>query len=114
MRRKPHQAAEHALRDVARLSRRDRCTKLVSGTLLIIIPLVMAALGIALILSGRSPFAAGSLLAIWGLIGTAAPVAWWTQADIPLSANLDHSRRGERSITDQAAPCAVAAPSRRL
>src|SRR5215218_9945219 len=38
----------------------------------------MAALGTALILSGRSPFAAGSLLAIWGLIGTAAPVAWWT------------------------------------
>src|SRR3954451_11420071 len=47
-------------------------------SLLIAIPLAMAALAIALIVLGRSPFAAGSLLALWGLIGTAAPVGWWT------------------------------------
>ena len=47
-------------------------------SLLIGIPLAMAALAIALIVLGRSPFAAGSLLALWGLIGTAAPVGWWT------------------------------------
>src|SRR3954452_20957807 len=47
-------------------------------SLLIAIPLAMAVLAIALIVLGRSPFAAGSLLALWGLIGTAAPVGWWT------------------------------------
>ena len=45
---------------------------------LVSIPLGMAALAIALILLGSSPFAAGSLLALWGLIGAAAPVGWWT------------------------------------
>jgi predicted MFS family arabinose efflux permease len=47
-------------------------------SLLIGIPLAMAGLAIALIVLGRSPFAVGSLLALWGLIGTAAPVGWWT------------------------------------
>ena len=47
-------------------------------SLLVSIPLGMAALAIALILLGSSPFGAGSLLALWGFIGTAAPVGWWT------------------------------------
>ena len=47
-------------------------------SLLIGIPLAMATLAIALIVLGRSPIAAGWLLALWGLIGTAAPVGWWT------------------------------------
>lgn len=47
-------------------------------SLLVGIPLGMAVLAVALILFGRSPFAAGSLLALWGLIGTAAPAGWWT------------------------------------
>src|SRR5829696_333398 len=46
--------------------------------LLIVLPLLMAAIGIGLTLLGHSPFATASLLAAWGLIGTAAPVGWWT------------------------------------
>ena len=38
----------------------------------------MAVLAVTLIVFGRSPFADGSLLPVWGLIGTAAPVGWWT------------------------------------
>jgi predicted MFS family arabinose efflux permease len=47
-------------------------------SLLIILPLLMAAIGIGLTLLGHSPFATASLLAAWGLIATAAPVGWWT------------------------------------
>ena len=46
--------------------------------MLISIPVAMAVLAISLIVFGRSPFAAGSILAVWGLLGTAAPVGWWT------------------------------------
>jgi len=46
--------------------------------LLIVLPLLMAAISIGLTLLGYSPFATASLLAAWGLIGTAAPVGWWT------------------------------------
>ena len=47
-------------------------------TLLIAMPLAMAAIAVALTLLGSAPVAVGVLLAGWGLIGTAAPVAWWT------------------------------------
>ena len=47
-------------------------------SLLIVLPLLMAVIGGALTLLGHSPFATTSLLAMWGLIGTAAPVGWWT------------------------------------
>jgi predicted MFS family arabinose efflux permease len=47
-------------------------------SMLISIPVAMAVLAISLIVFGRSPFAAGSILAVWGLLGTAAPVGWWT------------------------------------
>lgn len=47
-------------------------------SLLIAMPLAMAAIGVALVLVGGSPLAATVLLGSWGLIGTAAPVAWWT------------------------------------
>ena len=46
--------------------------------LLIGAPLVLAATALALIAFGTSALAAGFLLAAWGLISTAAPVAWWT------------------------------------
>src|SRR5215212_1714558 len=46
--------------------------------LLIAMPLAMAAIAIALTLVGGSTVSVGVLLAGWGLIGTAAPVAWWT------------------------------------
>src|SRR5215203_4429687 len=46
--------------------------------LLIAMPLAMAAIAIALTLVGGSTASVGVLLAGWGLIGTAAPVAWWT------------------------------------
>ncbi|MGE8063223.1 MFS transporter [Pseudomonas sp. NPDC089547] len=47
------------------------------GTL-IAIPLIMAILVIALITFGKSSIIAATLLALWGLVATAAPVAWWT------------------------------------
>jgi predicted MFS family arabinose efflux permease len=45
---------------------------------LIIIPLLMAAIALALIFFGSSVFVAFILLAAWGLIATAAPVGWWS------------------------------------
>lgn len=45
---------------------------------LIIIPLLMAVIAVALTLFGYSPLLTTLLLGIWGLVGTAAPVAWWT------------------------------------
>lgn len=47
-------------------------------SLLIAMPLAMAAIAVALTVLGASPVAVGVLLAGWGLIGTAAPVGWWT------------------------------------
>jgi predicted MFS family arabinose efflux permease len=46
--------------------------------LLIGMPLAMALIAVALIGLGASPPATAALLAGWGLIGTAAPVGWWT------------------------------------
>jgi predicted MFS family arabinose efflux permease len=46
--------------------------------LLISMPLVMAAIAGGLVAVGHSPLGVAILLILWGLIGTAAPVAWWT------------------------------------
>jgi predicted MFS family arabinose efflux permease len=46
--------------------------------LLIAMPLAMAAIAVTLTVLGGSPIAVAVLLAGWGLIGTAAPVGWWT------------------------------------
>jgi predicted MFS family arabinose efflux permease len=45
---------------------------------LIAIPLIMAAIAAALLVVGQSLAATTVLLAIWGLVATAAPVGWWT------------------------------------
>jgi predicted MFS family arabinose efflux permease len=45
---------------------------------LIVIPAVMAFIAVALIVFGASTSVTAILLAIWGLIATAAPVGWWT------------------------------------
>lgn len=45
---------------------------------LIIIPLLMAAIAVALILFGGSATMTTILLGVWGLVSTAAPVGWWT------------------------------------
>ncbi|PSJ39105.1 MFS transporter [Sphingomonas deserti] len=47
-------------------------------SLLIAAPIVLAVLAVALVATGTSPLATAALLAGWGLVGTAAPVAWWT------------------------------------
>lgn len=47
------------------------------GTL-IGIPLLMAVVGVTLIALGNSVAAVLALLAVWGLVSTAAPVGWWT------------------------------------
>jgi predicted MFS family arabinose efflux permease len=46
--------------------------------MLVGIPLVMAAIGVALMAVGSSVAATAVLLGIWGLVATSAPVAWWT------------------------------------
>lgn len=45
---------------------------------LISIPLIMALVAMLLIVFGNSLSMAMALLAIWGLVATAAPVGWWT------------------------------------
>jgi predicted MFS family arabinose efflux permease len=45
---------------------------------LVAIPLIMALIALALIPFGSSTAAVALLLAVWGLVGTAAPVGWWT------------------------------------
>jgi predicted MFS family arabinose efflux permease len=45
---------------------------------LILAPLAMAAIALGLVAAGAMPVPTAVLLAAWGLIGTAAPVAWWT------------------------------------
>lgn len=45
---------------------------------LIIAPLLMAAIALGLVAIGTLPMATSLLLAGWGLIATAVPVAWWT------------------------------------
>lgn len=45
---------------------------------LLAMPLAMAAVAGALVAFGHSAAAVTVLLAIWGLVGTSAPVGWWT------------------------------------
>lgn len=45
---------------------------------LIAIPVVMAAIAAILIAFGHSLAITAGMLGVWGLIGTAAPVGWWT------------------------------------
>ncbi|MBR0780358.1 MFS transporter [Bradyrhizobium iriomotense] len=45
---------------------------------LVAMPLAMAAIAIGLVAFGSSLVATTILLTLWGLIGTAAPVGWWT------------------------------------
>jgi predicted MFS family arabinose efflux permease len=45
---------------------------------LVVIPLAMAVLAVALVAWGGSAPVVAVLLAAWGLVGTAAPVGWWT------------------------------------
>ena len=47
-------------------------------SLLIAMPIAMAAIAVALTGFGQSAIIVAVLLAGWGLIGTAAPVGWWT------------------------------------
>ncbi|RYD59659.1 MAG: MFS transporter [Sphingomonadales bacterium] len=46
--------------------------------LLVAMPLAMALIAGGLIALGSSPVSVAMLLMAWGVIGTAAPVAWWT------------------------------------
>jgi predicted MFS family arabinose efflux permease len=44
---------------------------------LVCIPILMAAIALALVVSGGGVVAAFVLLGMWGLVATAAPVGWW-------------------------------------
>ncbi|WP_321809615.1 MULTISPECIES: MFS transporter [unclassified Burkholderia] len=56
----------------------DACLKNGLYRTLGVIPLLMAAIAVALVWCGASTAATAGLLALWGLTGTAAPVGWWT------------------------------------
>lgn len=45
---------------------------------LVSLPLLMASIALLLVLTSHSQSAIAVLLGLWGLIGTAAPVAWWS------------------------------------
>ncbi|MGY0575100.1 MFS transporter [Bradyrhizobium sp. RDM12] len=45
---------------------------------LLVMPLAMAVIAVALTAFGASLFGTAALMFLWGLIGTAAPVGWWT------------------------------------
>ncbi|AXF25638.1 MFS transporter [Burkholderia pyrrocinia] len=45
---------------------------------LVVTPALMAAIAVALTFFGESTAATACLLGLWGLLGTAAPVGWWT------------------------------------
>ena len=60
-------------------------TSLIGGLLtnglyltLAVFPLLMAGIAVALVALGASVTAVAPLLVIWGLLGTSAPVGWWT------------------------------------
>lgn len=48
------------------------------SSVLVALPLAMAAIAVALMVFGSSLVPVAVLLAGWGLLGTAAPVGWWT------------------------------------
>lgn len=56
---------------------------------LIIIPLVMAAIALGLLAYGSWMTAAGVLLGVWGLFATAAPVGWFTWLSKALPENAE-------------------------
>ncbi|WP_324729825.1 MFS transporter [Pseudomonas chlororaphis] len=56
---------------------------------LIIIPLMMAAIAMALVAFGASVSVTSVLLGLWGLVATAAPVAWWTWLTRALPGNAE-------------------------
>lgn len=56
---------------------------------LIIAPLLMAAIAVTLAAAGTLPLPTSALLAGWGLIGTALPVAWWTWLSRTLPDNAE-------------------------
>jgi predicted MFS family arabinose efflux permease len=60
-------------------------------SLLVGMPLLLAAVAIGLIAFGSSAIAVTMLLASWGLIATAAPVGWWTWMSKVLP---DHAEAG--------------------
>ena len=45
---------------------------------LIVIPVLMAAIAVALVFFGGETAAVAALLGVWGLVATAAPVGWWS------------------------------------
>jgi predicted MFS family arabinose efflux permease len=45
---------------------------------IIVAPLALSAIACGLVAFGQSPWPTAALLTVWGMIGTGAPVAWWT------------------------------------
>lgn len=66
---------------------------------LIVIPLVMVAIAMALVVFGQSLAIVAGLLMVWGLVGTSAPVGWWTwlaARSARMTDGVDHQPQGAR------------------
>lgn len=59
-------------------------------SVLVVIPILMAVVALLLAVLGRSIWVVGILLAIWGLVSTAGPVAWstWLTRTLPDNAEM--------------------------
>ena len=56
---------------------------------LILIPVLMAAIAVALVFFGGETAAVSALLGVWGLVSTAAPVGWWSWLAKTLPGNAE-------------------------
>ncbi len=75
------------------------------SAVLVAAPLALAAIAVVLVVVGRSLPATALLLGGWGLIGTAAPVAWWTW----LSRTLPHDAEAGGGLMVAAIQLAITA-----
>ena len=78
--------------------------------ILVVIPLIMALIAVGLPVFGASAIATALLLAAWGLVGTSAPVAWFTWLAKALPDGRHQTLEGQdHSAPFSAAPAVAAA-----
>src|SRR3546814_20295614 len=68
---------------------------------LVVIPLLMAAIALALIAFGGSVAMAFVLLGLWGLVATAATVGWWSWLAKSLPKDRSEARRVGKELVSR-------------
>ncbi|MQP74679.1 MFS transporter [Stenotrophomonas sp. MYb238] len=71
---------------------------------LAVIPVAMAAIALVLIPAGGWLWAAGALLALWGMLATAAPVGWWSW----VARNFPHDAEAGGGLMVAVVQCSIA------